>query len=112
MITTMLEIILSIIGVVLVYTFGFKRGYEFREKEAISKLDAMMQRFEESQPEQIPIKVEKDNGIFFVYKVEDSSFLAQGKTKNDVVDILKERYPGTRFTVTPQNMREVGFEDE
>jgi hypothetical protein len=109
----MLEFFVMAIIVALVYLTGFKRGYEAREREAIKKLDGLMDAFEEHEKENtIRVKVERVNDTFFVYNEDDSSFMAQGKNKNEIARILKERFPDKKFAANEENLRQVGFHNE
>ena len=109
----MFEIIFGVLIVVLAYILGFKRGYEFREREAIEKLDRMMTHvIKEEQESTIRVKIEKVNDVFYVYNEDDSSFMAQGKNKAEIGKILNSRFPNKKFAAEPTNMREVGFPDE
>jgi hypothetical protein len=109
----MFEFFVMAIIVAFVYIMGFKRGYDVREREAIKKLDGLMDAFEAEEKENtIYIKIERVNGVFFVYKEEDSSFMAQGKTKSDISKVLNERFPNKKFSANEENLRQVGFYNE
>lgn len=109
----MFEIIIGVLFVVLTYILGFKRGYEFREREAVEKLDRMMTHvIKEEEESTIRVKIEKVDDTFYIYNEEDSTFMAQGKNKSEIAKTLNSRYPNKRFAAEPANMREVGFPDE
>jgi hypothetical protein len=109
----MLEFFVMAIIVALVYLTGFKRGYEAREREAIKKLDGLMDAFEEHEKENtIRVKIERVDDTFFVYNEDDSSFMAQGKTKKDISKVLNERFPNKKFSANEENLRQVGFNNE
>jgi hypothetical protein len=109
----MFEIFVMAIVVALVYLTGFKRGYDAREQEAIRKLDGLMDAFAEQEKENtIRVKIERVDDTFFVYNEDDSSFMAQGKTKKDISKILNERFPNKKFSANEENLRQVGFNNE
>ncbi len=109
----MFEIFVMAIVVALVYLTGFKRGYDAREQEAIRKLDGLMDAFAEQEKENtIRVKIERVDDTFFVYNEDNSSFMAQGKNKNEIARILKERFPDKKFAASEENMRQVGFHNE
>jgi hypothetical protein len=56
----------------------------------------------------ITIKVEEDsNGDLFVYRKDDGSYLAHGKTKKQLEDILNEKFPGKLFNATGEDMEKL-----
>lgn len=97
---------------------GFIWGWFAREHQAVKRI----KQLQESSPANtidkleklnlIPIKIEQHNDTYYVYSVKDKTFMAQGKTKDLLEDNLAQRYPGKRFAALPENLKEIGFEDE
>ena len=52
--------------------------------------------------------VRMEHGIY-AYDRATQMFLAQGKTKEEIVDILQSRFPDTSFMASPKNIEEVGL---
>lgn len=105
-------LILIVVGLVL-YVFGFKRGYEFREKQAREKISDTLDRLEEEFVESlIRVKLEKVGDNVFVYNEKTNEFMAQGKNEEEIGEILKSRYPGKRFAAAENNLKEVGLPHE
>jgi hypothetical protein len=108
-----MEYFIGVIVLTIVYFAGFKRGYDHREKLAVQKLDSLMEYMEQEEEENtIRIKLELSNGVFYVYKEDDDTFMGQGKTKQEITDVLNARFPQKRFTANEKNLREVGFPHE
>lgn len=94
----------------IVYAVGFKRGYEFREKEAVNKIQQTIDRLEEEISETlIRVRLEKFGDVVYVYNEDTNEFMAQGVNHESISDILKVRFPGKRFAAKPDNLKEVGF---
>jgi hypothetical protein len=99
--------ILMIIGALVV---GFIWGWTARERAAVAKVNEMMKGAEEHVADNlIKIIIEPSNGCYYVYAVEDRTFMAQGKDRDELEDNLAKRYPGKMFAATPDNLKEIGF---
>jgi hypothetical protein len=74
------------------------------------KLAEMLTQIREVEDENlIRIIIEKHNDTFFVYSKEDSKFIAQANSKEELEDKLRELFPGKRFGASPENLKEIGF---
>jgi hypothetical protein len=52
--------------------------------------------------------VKLDHAVL-AYDRDSNMFLAQGKTKEEITDILQKRFPGTSFMANPKNIDEVNL---
>ena len=102
-----------IIPYVLVGVFGFWVGWFVRELVAIHRLKGIteeLEGFEDDEPDQVRISIEKVNDTYFVYNTDDNnSFMAQGNTRKELEDALRNRFPDTIFACPDANLKEVGF---
>jgi hypothetical protein len=57
----------------------------------------------------VNIDLVKMKHAIFAYDRETQMFLAQGNTKEEIVDILHKRFPGTSFMANSKNVEEVGL---
>lgn len=97
-----------------VFAVGFLCGWEFRERAAkrfVDKfveenLDTLQRHVEEHS---VNINIEKHGEMYYVFQKEDSSFMAQGKTRRELELALAKNHPGKRFYASPENLKEVGF---
>lgn len=100
--------VLSALGLVAV---GMYLGWKYREHTAIKMMERL--RLEEVEEyvdnRKIAIKVEKMSNIWYVYKEEDGTFMAQGNSWEEVTDRIAERYPEKRFIIDPDNAKQVGL---
>lgn len=58
----------------------------------------------------INVTFEKNGDHIYAYDVESGAFMAQGTTKEELVNILNERYPNKSVRANADNMKEVGLE--
>lgn len=103
---------MELISIIIVFLVGFGLGFKFREYIAIRKVEKFNTEFSHNFAESykanvVEIKVEDDNGIFYVYKKEDGSYLAHGESMSILEDILNEKFPGKLFNTTPEDLQKL-----
>lgn len=64
-------------------------------KHMIEKLDEVTHR----------VQVEKHGDMYYWFDADDNEFLAQGKSLEDTIDILKKRFPTHMFFVTTGDIK-------
>lgn len=97
--------------------FAFRLGWVAREVHAKKVLEQIttqaLENVEELQKEVdnnlIRVKIERYNDHFFVYNMEDHSFMAQGLDRKELEKNLADRYPGKKFAAKEENLVEMGF---
>ena len=99
---------------ILMIVFSFAAGWILREIVAVRRIKNMIDELEDmddesDEPDQIRISIEKVDSTFFVYNLDDNSFMAQGKTRKELEEALKIRFPGVIFACPEANLKEVGF---
>ena len=102
-----MDLLLSFAAVLV---FGFVLGWWFREFVATIKIKQLIESSELST-DVVRIRLERMNGMIYIYNMETNEFMAQGKTRNVVERNLKERFPDTAFAATDENLREVFTND-
>lgn len=104
---------MDFIIMVVVGVFFFYLGWTSRERYAVRILKDFLEKNEEALEEKdetlIPITIEVHNDTFYVYSMNDNSFMAQGKTRKELEENLVSRYPQKHFAATTANLKEVGF---
>ena len=106
--------IVDLLDIFLFSLFCFLLGWKLREAHARAKLDKLITHVEirNTGDEMIPIVIEQqDDSGFFVYDGFDNSFMAQGKTKKELEENLARRFPHKKFMASPENLREIGFDN-
>ena len=102
-----MDLLLSFAAVLV---FGFVIGWRYREFVATIKIKQLIESAELSA-DVVRIRLERMNGMIYIYNMETNEFMAQGKTRNVVERNLKERFPDTVFAATDENLREVFAND-
>ena len=104
----------EILAVVVVGIMSFYSGWTARERAAQRRVDELLSNISEDLEEQaqasiIKITIEQHDGVYYVYDMEDSSFMAQGVTRKDLEVDLANKFPGKTFAATKENLAEIGF---
>lgn len=101
----MIDYLITIFGGIII-------GWYAREWYAMRKVEKLMSNFgdnmmDELKKKVIDIKVEKAGDVFFIYRKDDGTFLAQGSDINKLSDILVEKFPGKLFNCSPEDLAEL-----
>jgi len=102
-----MDLLLSFAAILV---FGFVIGWWFREFVAKIKIKQLIESVDVSN-DVVRIRLERMDGMIYIYNMETNEFMAQGKTRNVVERNLKERFPDTVFAATDENLREVFAND-
>lgn len=110
-----MDILTVILIVILALVFGFRLGWNAREQYAKKMLEALANKLQESiedelEEDTIAITIDKHNDCFFVYRLEDQMFLAQGSNRHELEKSLAKSFPEKKFVATRDNLQEVGFD--
>lgn len=103
---------IEIIAVAVVGVLGFFSGWKAREQTAVRRMNELMGEVQsalDENPEVIKIVIEKHNNVYYVYDMEDKSFMAQGKDRKELEGVLASKYPGKTFAASNSNLSEMGF---
>jgi hypothetical protein len=97
---------------ILIFALGFFLGWRMREQTAIRRIEEVTEEIsqdivEEFKSKVIDITVEDHDGVFFVYKREDGSYLAHGPSMEKLEDILTEKFPGKFFNAKPDDLEKL-----
>jgi len=95
---------------IIVWVLGAVYGWNARERHAKRTVDRLFSHIEEEIEKEvddsiIPIIIEKDNDIFFVYKKDTNEFMGQGKTTRELEQNLANRFPNKKFAADKENLR-------
>lgn len=107
---------IEIIAVSVISVLAFIAGWNAREKAATRRIDEILNETTEQVREHIrqnviKIKIEQNQGCYYVYNLENNSFMGQGKTRQELEDTLASKYPGKTFAAEHSNLVEMGFAD-
>lgn len=100
-------------SIIIIFIFGFVTGWlvlktlvQYRVKQV---RDILMQTIEKSLPEEVTITFTKSGDLIQVHNSVTQEFLAQGTTKEEIVQILEDRWPNKVFRASSKNMEEMGL---
>jgi hypothetical protein len=99
-----------LISFAAVLVFGFVIGWWFREFVATLRIKQLIESVDVSN-DVVRIRMERVDGMIYIYNMETNEFMAQGETRNVVERNLKKRFPDTVFAATDENLREVFAND-
>jgi hypothetical protein len=103
---------IEIIAVAVVGVLGFFSGWKAREETAVRRMHEILGEVQVSDDDFtdiIKIVIEHHNGVYYVYDMDDKSFMAQGKDRKELEGALASNYPGKKFAASNKNLVEVGF---
>lgn len=105
-----LELIFFIIVLVV---FAFRVGWIAREihaknaiKELLDSVDPELIEPQGHPTPRISVNIEKYQGQYFAYD-RDSNFLGQGESLAELHRTLSKRFPGTEFTISEENAKDL-----
>lgn len=102
------EVAILIFGIVC-FLFGWHLREAMAKRRIERYLDEMKREtIEDLKKDMINITVDfTDDGTIFVYAKEDGAYLAHGKTRDQLEDILGEKFPGKMFNATPDDLKKL-----
>jgi gas vesicle protein len=86
------------IGVFAVLAF-IKSAVQEALESSDDSLDRLKSLVEQEIDSTIQTRVEEHNGIYYIYNVNDNSFLGQGVTLKEVKDCIAKRLPNTNVNI-------------
>lgn len=90
---------------------GIIYGWNLRERHAERVLNKFLEESttKVAKDNYIPITIEKHNETFYVYNKETNTFMAQGSTRDELENILHDKFPGKKFACDEKTLTELGF---
>lgn len=103
-----MEVAIYIALIVFAWVVGVHNGWKAREAVAKKMLKRLAGNVEKVV-EIVHITIEKHDNHFYVFQKDTNKFLTQADTKEALEKNLFELFPGKRFAMSEENMREIGF---
>jgi len=95
---------------IVAFFMGTVYGWNLRERHAKKFIESLAEAAQEEEDDTVVrIFIERHNGQLFAYHKDNSRFIAQASTRNELEQKLNEAYPGKRFGVSHTNLLEIGF---
>lgn len=93
----------------IILVVAFTAGWYVREWHAVRTVNKLTEDMSEKIVDEfkksvINITVEEQDGILYIYS-KDGTFLAQGKTMEELEDILQKKFPGKFFNASPEDLK-------
>jgi len=106
----------QILLLLAVFVGGLIVGWISREQFAVLRINKIIDEFDQQNEKlendnRIFGRIENNNGIFYMFKVDDGSFLAQGDTHEALSDALRQRFPGKIFLLKKEEFECLGDKD-
>lgn len=58
---------------------------------------------DEPEMENIEVRIEKHNDTLYAYQLENDEFIAQGKTKEDLLTAIEQRMTNVKLIISPEH---------
>jgi len=107
---------LILFGAVLV---GLFVGWQARESYAIHQVRRLLENGDiklntddgdEPEEDRMKLRLEKHSGLIYAFADEDDSFIAQGVDLSELDLAIQARFPGKKFSVREDNLKDIGLE--
>lgn len=97
----------------IIFVLGFVTGWivlRMLVTHRVNQLKKVLtQVIEKKLPEEVGVVFSRHGDSVHVHDAITSEFLAQGNTREEIVEVLESRFPNKVFKATSDNIREVGF---
>jgi hypothetical protein len=101
--------VVALLGLVVLFFLGTVYGWMLHQKMIVTRIKNLMANISDVvDKEVIQINIEKHGDMVYVYNRETKQFMAQGKTREELEEILLQKFPGKRFAA-PESELQSGF---
>lgn len=94
--------------------FGIIIGWHARERYAMRVVHQLLERVDEQheadEEERTKMRLEKHGEMIYAFIVENDEFIAQGKDLHELDKAMQVRFPGRKFSVEEQNLKDIAVE--
>lgn len=105
---------MDIVVLLIVAVMFFFAGWHSREAYAMFIVKRLLQEAEDKQEaEEEPrqkMVLEKHGEVIYAYTEENHEFMAQGKDLYELDTAIQARYPGKKFAIREDNLKEIAVE--
>jgi hypothetical protein len=96
----MIEFVYGIIAGMIITAVLVNIAYRLATRRAEQQIEQLAEAIKTLSANQIQARVEEDNGVFYVYRIDDNSFLAQGTSMAELKERIESRMKDARVFVT------------
>jgi uncharacterized protein YabN with tetrapyrrole methylase and pyrophosphatase domain len=83
----------TVANIILGVMYAFNEVNTVLENKLIKRLDEIVHR----------VRVEHEDEVYYWYDQDDRKFLAQGRTTEEIIDVIKKRFPEHIFYFEESN---------
>ena len=96
----MIEFVSGIIAGLIIAAVLINIAWRLVTRRAEQQIEQLAEAIKTLSANQIQARVEEDNGVFYVYRIDDNSFLAQGTTMAELRERIESRMKDAMIYVT------------
>ena len=96
----MIEFVYGIIAGMIITAVLVNIAYRLATRRAEQQIEQLAAAIKTLSANQIQARVEEDNGVFYVYRIDDNSFLAQGTSMAELKERIESRMKDAMVFVT------------
>lgn len=83
------------------------QGYlEHKNQELQNEINLIRKKVKEKI---VLVKIEKHQDTYYIFESETDSFVAQGKTVEELKEAMHKRYPDKTFMASEEHLKEIGL---
>ena len=100
-----MDIIILVIMLAFVWILGIIAGWNAHDR-FVQKVvrGAIHELKEHEETSRVRITIEEHNGMLFAYEYGTNQFMAQGKTKHELEEQLRDKFPDKMFAALPNEV--------
>lgn len=100
---------LIILSCSIIFFIGMLYGWGLHQRMMVRRIRSALSELGQTlEDEIVEVSIEKHDDVIYVYDKHTKQFMAQGKDRKEVEQILAEKFPGKRFAA-PQTEIEQGL---
>jgi hypothetical protein len=100
-----MELILLVICFAFVWILGIIAGWNAHDRFVQKTIRGAIHELQEHEENsRVRITIEEHNGMLFAYEYGTNQFMAQGKTKQELEDQLRQKFPNKMFAALPNEV--------
>jgi hypothetical protein len=105
-----MEILILFIAAIIGFGFGWhaREAWAIRQVHRLLESGELFQKEEEPEEDRTKMRLEVQSDVIYAFSDEDNSFIAQGKDLFDLDKAIQARFPGKKFAVREDNLKEIG----
>jgi lipopolysaccharide export LptBFGC system permease protein LptF len=96
----MTEFVFGIVAGMIITAVIVNIAFRIATRRAEQQLEQLVEAVKSLSANQIQARVEEQDGVFYVYRVDDNSFLAQGTTMAELRERIESRMKDAMVYVT------------